>query len=290
MWLKICSFQGLGGPRAAQTLKTSDSQPNPKPLFAKAAFGNRRPSRPVPGPQARGAQARDPTWPSLNLARLGRRITWAQLNLLDLCCLRFAFTGRSKIRLQATTVQECFKKIATKRVEAKTWSLTPAEVADWWDTMAKRLRNLLHDTHITGKKAHVPKWFRVMPWLKTEGGDANEVGSLCLAASKKVFDLRCSHTVAENPKPPKAWAQAFGGLGFSATACETLSAKNCFEAANHNEPSRSRKTATRLLRLAKSRRHRATTPRATMMRLPTSTRLASRRRRAQLGVCGTENL
>ncbi len=85
--------------------------------------------------------------------------------------------------LQASTLEKTFKCIIDRKVETAEWKMTAQEVSDWIDTMAKRLRNLLHDTHVAAtKKKTIPKWMLVLPWLKAMKCDEDEVGGVACSS------------------------------------------------------------------------------------------------------------
>ena len=81
--------------------------------------------------------------------------------------------------LQANTVDMCFKNIVATMVEMspKKWLLNESEQTDWHQTMSKRLRNMLHDTHAAGsKKKKPPEWMKNFPWMKGEECEEDEAG------------------------------------------------------------------------------------------------------------------
>ena len=121
--------------------------------------------------------------------------------------------------LQASTLEKSFKCIIDRKVETAEWRMTAQEVSDWIDTMAKRLRNLLHDTHVAAtKKKTIPKWMLVLPWLKAMKCDEDEVDGLLVAASKAhVRGKHIAHLAGLG-------SQTFNRLGAEAglTHCEYL--------------------------------------------------------------------
>lgn len=65
-------------------------------------------------------------------------------------------------------LDEVFKTIVHKMVEThqKQWPLDNAQKKDWYETMSRRLRNMLHDAHAAAfKKTKVPDWMVDFEWV-----------------------------------------------------------------------------------------------------------------------------
>ncbi len=102
--------------------------------------------------------------------------------------------------------------------------MTAQEVSDWIATMAKRLRNLLHDTHVAAtKRKTILKWILVLPWPNGLSFDEDEVGGLLLAVSKEhVRGKHIAHLAGLG-------SQTFSRLGAEAGLMQCAYLENVFQ-------------------------------------------------------------